>query len=138
MGFAAIRQERKVGTILGVAAFVIAASTARLWFWRVDDVAIPENRAIFVVAFLSAVLLGIGAFVLKTRWFGALPALAGIVIGGFLPFSVAISQQEVAANGIQVGDTIPRFAALDENEVRFDSASLSGKRVLMKFFRGHW
>lgn len=138
MDFAAIRAEKKVGTILAFVGMFVALATARLWFWRIDDVAIPENRAIFVALFAMAVLMGVGAFVARTRWFGALAAVVAIVVGSFFPFSVAISRQEVAVNGIQVGDTIPSFAALDENEVLFDSKSLSGKRVLMKFFRGHW
>jgi len=65
-------------------------------------------------------------------------SVLGIVIGGFLTFTVAISRQEVAADGIRVGATIPQFAALDENGELFDSSSLDGKPILMKFFRGHW
>ena len=59
-------------------------------------------------------------------------------MGSFFPFSVAISRQEVATNGIQVGETIPHFSAIDDNSQRFDSESLQGQVVLMKFFRGHW
>ena len=65
-------------------------------------------------------------------------AVLSIVIGSFFPFSVAIGRQEVAANGIQVGDTIPHFTAVDEHGQLFDSESLHGQVVLMKFFRGHW
>ena len=38
---------------------------------------------------------------------------------------------------IQVGDTIPRFTAPDGRGETFDSASLNGHLVLIKFFRAH-
>ena len=109
-----------------------------LWFRNVDQVSIPENRTFFVAGFVMAGLVGVSAFVMRTRWFGAIPALLAIAIGVFLPFTVAISRQEVALTGIEVGQTIPRFTAIDRNGERFDSARLEGKPILIKFFRGHW
>ena len=126
------------GTIPGLLALVLAVATAALWFHQIDRVAIPENRTAFVVFFLASVALGVGAFVVGVRWLGGVAAVLGILIGGFFPLSIAISRQEVAANAIAVGDTIPHFAALDENGERFDSDSLRGHPVLIKFFRGHW
>ena len=129
---------KKIGTSLGFLAFVVAAATAALWFRQINQVDIPENRTTFVIFFLTAAALGVGAFVARTRWFGGVAAVLAIMIGSFFPFSVAISRQEVATNGIQVGETIPHFSAIDDNSQRFDSESLQGQVVLMKFFRGHW
>jgi cellobiose-specific phosphotransferase system component IIC len=129
---------KKVGTTLGLVAFVVAATTVMLWFRQINLVDIPENRASFVVFFLTAAALGVGAFVAGTRWFGGVAAVLAIIIGSFFPFSVAISRQEVAANGIRVGDTIPHYKALDEQGQLFDSEGLQGQVVLMKFFRGFW
>ena len=104
---------KKVGTTLGVLALVVAAATVALWFRQIGQVDIPEDRTTYVIFFLSAAALGIGA-------------------------SVAISRQEVAANAIRVGDSIPVFSALDENGEVFESKTLAGKPALIKFFRGHW
>jgi cytochrome oxidase Cu insertion factor (SCO1/SenC/PrrC family) len=112
--------------------------TVALWFRQINQVDIPENRTAFVAFFLTAAALGVGAFVAGTRWFGAVAAVPAIFIGLLLPFTVAVSRQEVAPNGIQVGDTIPHFTAVDEHGELFDSASLQGHTVLMKFFRAHW
>ena len=131
-------RSKKLGTTLGFAAFGVAALTIVVWFRQLIQVDIPENRIVFVIFFLSAVALGISAFVMRTRWFGAIPALLAIVIGGFFPFSMTISSQEVATTGIQVGQTMPQFKALDRHGELFDSASLDGKPILIKFFRGHW
>ena len=131
-------RDKRLGTTLGFVGLGIALVTLALWSRQIDQVAIPENRALFVVAFVVAALVGASAFVMRTRWFGAIPALIAIAIGAFVPFSVAISRQEVATTGIQVAQTIPRFTAIDRHGERFDSASLAGKPVLMKFFRGHW
>ena len=129
---------KKIGTSLGLLAFVLAAATVALWFRQISQVDVPENRTAFVIFFLTAAALGVGAFVARTRWSGGVAAVLAIIIGSFFPFSVAISRQEVATNGIQVGETIPHFSAIDDNSQRFDSESLQGQVVLMKFFRGHW
>jgi hypothetical protein len=131
-------QSKKLATSLGFAAFGVAALTMAAWFRQIDQVDIPENRIVFAIFFLGAVALAISAFVMRTRWFGAIPALLAIVIGGFFPFSMTISSQEVATTGIQVGQTMPQFKALDRSGAWFDSASLDGKPAIIKFFRGHW
>ena len=132
------KKAKKLGTSLAFLALVVAAVTTVLWSRRVDAVSIPENRSVFVFFFLVAAVLGISAFVARTRWFGGIAAALAIVIGGFFPFTVAISRQEVAPDSIEVGDTIPHFTALDDQGQLFDSKTLDGKLVLMKFFRGHW
>ena len=129
---------KKVGTTLGVLALVVAAATVALWFRQIGQVDIPEDRTTYVIFFLSAAALGIGAFVAGARWFGGVAAALAIIIGSFFPFTVAISRQEVAANAIRVGDSIPVFSALDENGEVFESKTLAGKPALIKFFRGHW
>ena len=130
---------RQVGTIvIGIAAFAVAASTLAAWFHQINQVDIPEHRIVFALFFLSAVVLAASAFVMRTRWFGAIPALLAIAIGGFFPFSMTISRQEVATTGIQVGQTMPHFKALDRNGEWFDSVNLDGRPTLIKFFRGHW
>jgi hypothetical protein len=129
---------KKLGTNLGLLGFLVAAVTVVLWFRQIGQVDIPENRTVFVVFFLTAAALGVGAFVARTRWFGGVPAVLAIIIGAFFPFSVAISRQEVAAKAIRVGDTIPAFTAVDDRGELFDSEGLRGHPVLIKFFRGHW
>jgi hypothetical protein len=128
----------KTGTKMGVLALVMAVGTLTLWFYQVSQVALPENRTAFVVFFLAAAALGVAAFFKGAGWGGRSAALVAILIGLFLPFTVAISRQQVASHGIDVGATIPRFTALDDTRDRFDSDSLRGHPVLIKFFRGHW
>jgi hypothetical protein len=128
----------KVGTKLGILAFAVAAATVTLWFRKIGQVDIPEDRTAYVIFFLSSAALGVGAFVAGVRWLGGVAAGLAIVIGLFFPFSVAISRQEVAANAIRVGDSIPVFSARDENGETFESKTLAGKPALIKFFRGHW
>jgi CHASE2 domain-containing sensor protein len=128
----------KSGTKFGLLAFVVAIGCTIAWFSAAREVDLPSTRAGFVAVWLSAVAFGVTAFVKGPGWIGVLPALAGIVIGGFLTFTVYISPQEVASDAIQVGDTIPPFTSVDDRGQAFDSASLDGKPVLMKFFRAHW
>ena len=128
----------KAGAKLGILALVVAIGCLVLWAIQIRQVDIPENRAVYVVGFLAAVGLGVAAFVKGAGWIGGVAAALAIVIGCFYNFTVAISEQEVAAGAIQVGDSLPPFSALDDRGERFDSATLMGNPTLIKFFRGHW
>ena len=131
--------EGKVfGTTLGFLAVLLAVATTVIWFRQARLVAIPENRSMFVALWVLAIALGVAAFVKKTRWFGGIAAVLGILVGSFLPFTVTISRQEVAPGSIKVGERIPDFTALTDRGETFSSVSLEGQLVLLKFFRAHW
>ena len=53
----------KTGTKLGILALVVAVSCVAAWNYHIGQVDIPENRTLFVAAFLTAVALGVAAFV---------------------------------------------------------------------------
>lgn len=128
----------KTGTKLGILALVVAVSCVAAWNYHIGQVDIPENRALFVAAFLTAVALGVAAFVKGSGWIGGVAAVPAILIGLFFPFTMAISRQEVASDAIRVGDTIPHFTSVDDRGEPFDSETLRGHPVLIKFFRAHW
>lgn len=130
--------NEKRGTKLGVVALGIAVAVTFAWFAVNRQIGIPENRTVFVLGFLLAVALGVAAFVRRTKWYGGMAAAVAILIGTFLPFTMAVSEQKVASGSIQVGDTIPHFKAVDEFGKAFDSEALQGHLVLIKFFRAHW
>ena len=123
--------------LIGIAAPVLAIGCAMLWFSQVRAVSIPENRALFIGVWLTAVALGLAALV-KAGWIGRVAALPAIVVGLFLPYTVSISEQVLPPNAIRVGDTLPAFSAPDDRGEVFDSARLRGNPVLIKFFRAHW
>ena len=131
-------KTKTLGTSLGFLGLALVVGTVMVWFRQNTLVDLPENRTGFVIFWLSGAALGLSAFVTGTRWFGGIAAVLAIFVGCFFPFTVSISRQEIAPNGIQVGQVIPQFVALDQNGKEWDSAKLQGKPVLMKFFRGHW
>lgn len=129
----------KAGTKLGIVALILAVGTVVLWFYLARQVNLPDDRTFFVIAFLSAAVLGVTAYVKGTSIPGGLPPALAILIGLFLPFTILVSPQTLdKAKVIGVGDTIPHFTATDGRGQTFDSASLHGQLVLIKFFRGHW
>ena len=129
----------KTGTRIGLGALALAVGTAVYWFYLTRQVNLPDDRTGFVVAFVVAAALGVFAFIKGTGILGALPPALAILIGLFLPMTIYISPQELdGTKAIQVGDTIPHFTAPDGKGEIFDSASLDGHLVLIKFFRAHW
>ena len=61
-----------------------------------------------------------------------------IVSALFFSLTFAIGGQFVGPDAIAVGATLPTFTAIDEHGETFDSLSLAGSPVLIKFFRGLW
>ena len=129
----------KLGTKIGVFAAILAALTAWYWFHLTGQVALPSDRTGFALVFLLCAVLGVLAFIKRTSWLGAVPPLFAIVVGLFFPGTMLISEQIISPDAAnEVGDRIPRFTSIDDAGVEFDSRSLNGHLVLIKFFRAHW
>ena len=124
--------------ILGFASLGVFALSARFWFRALKRVEIPENRGFFVAAWVGAGTLGVAALLGEPGWLGGIPAGIAVFASSFFLLTVAIGGQKVDDGAIRVGAPIPEFTATDEHGTAFDSQSLAGHPVLIKFFRGHW
>ncbi len=125
-------------TYLGLASLVIVAISIRLWIRAFKRVEIPKNRGGYVAAWVVAAGLGLAALVGEPGWLGGIPAGFGVFASTFLLFTIVIGGQKVGDEAIRVGAAIPHFTTTDEHGQTFDSQSLAGHPVLIKFFRGHW
>lgn len=125
-------------TTMGFTSLAVIAVSAALWFRGIQRVAIPENRGFFIVAWIVAAVSGVAALLGEPGWLGGISAGIGVFGAVFFLGTVAIGRQKVGDTAIQVGASIPHFTAADEHGQMFDSQSLAGHPVLIKFFRGHW
>ena len=123
---------------LGLASLALVAISIPLWIRAINRVEIPKNRGGFVAAWVAAAGLGVAALAGEPGWLVGIPASFGVFASCFFLLTVAIGGQKVGDAVIHVGATIPDFTATDEDGQLFDSASLAGHPVLIKFFRGHW
>jgi len=120
---------------LGLIALTLLLASAGRWFWRAYRVNIPKNPILFISTWLACLGMGSVAYYLEP----ADPyAGSAIGIGLVLLYLVSTGAQKVGDEMINVRDQLPQFTAIDEHGNTFDSSTLSGKRVLLKFFRGHW
>ncbi|MFT4519442.1 MAG: hypothetical protein ACI9JM_001838 [Halioglobus sp.] len=62
-------------------------------------------------------------------------AVVAAFLSIFFLVTALMGAQKAGSDAIAVGDTIPHFTALDEYNELFDSLSLSGHLLLVKFFR---
>ncbi len=125
-------------TALGVVAFLLVAGAMARWAQRMKRVQIPTDRRGFVACWAGGAALGILALAQGAGWIGGIPAGIAAVAGTFFSALVYISPQKVADNAIRVGENLRDFTALDENGDPVSIASVAGRPVLLKFFRGHW
>ena len=127
-----------IDAILGFASLGVIVLSVHFWIRALKRVEIPENRGFFVAAWVGAGALGVAALLGEPGWLGGIPAAFSVFASLFFVGTVAIGGQKVAGDAIRVGATIPDFTATDEHGTTFDSRSLAGHPVLIKFFRGHW
>lgn len=128
----------RTGNKLGIAALALALPTAIYWFHLAGQNSLPDNRGIFVGLWLTAAALGVTAYFKRPGILGGIPATMALIIGLFLPFTVFVSPQTLDDGTVKVGDRMPHFSAPDDTGEIFDSSSLNGHLVLIKFFRAHW
>ena len=126
------------GFHLSLLAFVLVFATGFRWFQLVYAVAIPKNRLGFLLCMLLGAGLAVAALVQGARVFGSVLASLAAFIGVFFVFTWSISAQKGGAGTLQKGSKLQTFRAIDHSGNIFDSASLEGSPVLLKFFRGHW
>ena len=126
------------GIALGVVAFLLVGGAMALWSQRIKHVQIPKNRTGFVACWLGGAVLGVFALTQGAGWLGGIPAGIAVAAGILFSVLVYISPQRVADDAVRVGESLRGFAAPDENGDDFSIASIAGKPILLKFFRGHW
>lgn len=126
------------GLHLSILAFAIVLATGWRWFQLVYAVALPENRGGFLASMLLGVACAIAALLQSPGIIGAILASLAIFLGSFFVFTWTISAQKGDSNALQPGQQLLHFSAPDHLGDMFDSNTLDGRPVLLKFFRGHW
>ncbi|MEM7540853.1 MAG: hypothetical protein AAF384_04620 [Pseudomonadota bacterium] len=122
--------------VLAASAFSIVLGATLDWAWHAWRVKMRQARWGYFLAWGLGIVLGIYALFQANG--GAAFAWIAVVLGSMLVLFAALSAQRLSQNSIKEGDTIPQFTGLDANGEPFESSDLEGKRLLIKFFRGHW
>ncbi len=120
---------------LGIFALLIVTGTMTRWFWRAWSVNVPKTPYLFQGLSVLALVLGIVPLYQGTGDPFA-PWAVGLAV--LFLYLTSTGAQKIDGTTVDVGDALPAFTALDENGDLFDSASLAGSGLLLKFFRGHW
>ena len=81
-------------------------------------------------------LVGSGLFAMGLNLIAALIALRLSQAQEAQPYRPTATP--AAPQEVKLGDPLPAFTALDDEEEKFDIRSLAGTPLLLKFFRGHW
>lgn len=121
------------GTGLGLSVLAMV-----LWFSRVQKVAIPDDRRLFLVLWTLGGGLGLISMFMSDATLISINAgsLALISGWGILIFYNLAGQR--AASAIEPGQKIPEFTATDDAGNQFHASDFHGRTLLIKFFRGHW
>ena len=79
-----------LGTKLGISAFILALLTVVLWFYLTSQVALPNDRSGFVIAWVVSASLAVFALIKGTTLLGGVPPTLAIIVSSFLTFTIYI------------------------------------------------
>jgi hypothetical protein len=126
------------GFFLACVAAATVVALMVLWNVIIDRVKMKERRWMLNPMAFVGIALGIAALTREPGIFGGMLAGASILLAvSFVGLGV-LAPQSKQTPAVVVGSPLPDFTAPDENGKPFELASLRGRPVLLKFFRGHW
>ena len=97
---------------LGLIALLLVLGAVARWFWLAWRVAIPASPGMFMATWATGLIIGMAALMLPNDHTTAAWAIGLALLMLYLSVTAG---QKAAVDGIQVGDTIPAFTALDEH-----------------------
>jgi cytochrome oxidase Cu insertion factor (SCO1/SenC/PrrC family) len=126
------------GYELAWASLAILVVLVGTWFTMLQRVQVERVRWLLRLLAGAVVAVAVFAFLGKPGIFGGIVAGLSLVIAGAFLILSSMAAQSAQPPALAVGDPMLEFSAADENGEIFDSASLRGRPMLLKFFRGHW
>jgi len=131
-------------SVLALCAVVVVAVAWLYYLWLIPKERVPERPLGFVAAMAAGVSMSGASLMAALREEETIAPFLWVLAGvgaGLAAFFVYLLKQAALPDGeirVVVGGKWLAFAALDADGDRFHSDELRGKRVLLKFFRGHW
>ena len=126
------------GFLLALGAAAATAALFVLMGRTMERVQVGERLWILNSLVAAAFVLGIAALTQAPGIFGGILAGASVLAGALFVGLGVLASQSKQMPAIAVGSPLLDFTAPDENGKPFGLASLRGRPILLKFFRGHW
>jgi hypothetical protein len=127
-----------MGPIIALAGFLITQGVISWYFTVINREKVPVSVGPFAGAILAGMALTAVAVALEPGVLtGTLLGLNGVMGGGILWL---LTQRKLPDGELiaAVGQPMPPLSAPDNTGAPFVLASLKGRRVMLKFFRGSW
>jgi hypothetical protein len=126
------------GAVLGLAGAALAAMTLAHYASTVRAVRVALRPRAHQTLFGLAMALALLALARGAGWVGGAAALATLGVGTIFLLLTTLSGLPPGRLAVRVGAPAPDFVAAASDGAPFQLAALRGRRVLLKFFRGHW
>ena len=126
------------GFTLAWVSLAVLVGFVATWLAMMQRVQIERVRWLLRLLAVAVVAIAILALAREPGTFGGVLAGVSLAIGSAFLVLSSMAAQSAQSPALAVGDPLLEFSAMDENGEIFDSASLHGRPMLLKFFRGHW
>jgi peroxiredoxin len=130
--------------LTAIAGFTIVLTTIIMYFRTIPRGTVPKKVGGLATKLLIGVGLSLVGAYLGLTGEGSAGALTyvlaglGVFLGGFILWILPQRKTPLGEIKVAQGDKLLPFTSTTSQSAPFDSAELSGKRTLLKFFRGGW
>lgn len=126
------------GSTLAWVSLAAMVGFVTAWLTMMKRVQIGRGRWLLRLLAGTAIVSALLALTREPGMLGGILAGLSLVVGSAFFFLSSLAGQSRQAPALAVGEPVLEFSATDENGEIFDLASLRGRPILLKFFRGHW
>lgn len=125
-------------------SFVVTLAAIAHYFSTIPKNEVPEKPIVLQLLLMLGIVLALKALYTSisgsvgTIIAAAVPSLLVILMGSFILWVLTQRKTPIGAIKVKVGETILPFSAMTSEGATFNSSEISGKRTLIKFFRGGW
>jgi len=129
---------------MSAASFILVMGTWVKYFSTVPGGKVPARPIGSIIIQCLGIVLAVAANVWNyqsTRSFSIaviVPAVLALMMGLFFLWLLTQRKTPIGDLKVKVGDTLLPFETKTSDGGKFHTDDLSGKRVLLKFFRGGW
>lgn len=132
-----------IALIFAVAGLLSVMTAWAMYLATIPRGTVPDRPVGYLAAQVAGIALAAAGIAWSARSGAAGPAVIApaafaMFMAGFFLFLFSQRKTPVGDIRVTVGDSLLPFSVNDSEGQRFDSGSLAGKRVLLKFFRGGW
>ena len=106
--------------------------------WLILKESVPRRPIGHLLALTAGAALGVYGAYVSNSWLAMGAGAVAVLVWATFIYILTLSPMPEGQLAVEIGGELLPFQAVTSDGRPFSSAELAGRRILLKFFRGHW